>query len=401
MLQRPIVESCGRLSLLLAAVLMASCDPTAPDRENGPIESAGPNILFVSLGHCRPDKLGCYGFQRPTTPVLDRVARQPDSVVYRRHYASRSLGSEVSALGHRLAQSGYSIFAVGGEIPGPVQDGMGEIFDALDFRPSSSDVGRLKALADILERVRRPFMGAVWFEACAPPYSPDRGDPGYLERHALSDADRVGRLHLDYEATLRRADHQIVEPLVDLLAQSGRDDDTLLLLTSDHGVELLEHGGLMATEALWEEAIRVPLVVKFPRGGKPPGLAEEVRALSRSIDLPAALLEFLGRPVPDTFPAARIFTGPYPDHVLVRRGEDWALLQDNFKMLSTGGRMALFDLREDPAELNDLSRAEPDRVRAMKLLAAELISGRTKATAEELGIDEEMLEDLRSLGYVE
>src|SRR5262245_15611612 len=75
--------ACPRLRLLAAI----ACSLAFGCRATGGAPAARDfNVLIVVLDACRADKVGCNGFARDTTPNLDALARDPDAVVYRRHY---------------------------------------------------------------------------------------------------------------------------------------------------------------------------------------------------------------------------------------------------------------------------------------------------------------------------
>ncbi len=100
-------------------------------------------------------------------------------------------------------------------------------------------------------------------------------------------------LNLIYEAKFRFYDEQFVASLMQGLKGMGRYDDTLIILTADHGEELYDHEGY--GHALWNEVVHVPLIVKFPRRTKPAELASEVDLPTQSVDLIPSLLAMCGQ----------------------------------------------------------------------------------------------------------
>ncbi|MBP7149890.1 MAG: hypothetical protein KBD01_20375, partial [Acidobacteria bacterium] len=82
MIRRPLFP----LGLLLPALaLLAACGAPAPERVQ-PLPPGAFHIAIVVLDACRADKFSCYGLPRPTTPEVDALARDPDAVLFRRHY---------------------------------------------------------------------------------------------------------------------------------------------------------------------------------------------------------------------------------------------------------------------------------------------------------------------------
>jgi len=155
--------------------------------------------------------------------------------------------------------------------------------------------------------------------------------------------------------------------LFDTLRQSGLWDDLLVVVTSDHGEEFSEHGSF-GHHALYDEIIRVPLMIKWPRGER----AGVVNAIPCSgVDVAPTLLEhaglasvgMAGTPLLSRDAATPIVSGTL-EHAVV-----WGGFKGIF-----GSRQPtrLFDLKEDPAELVDLAESRPDIVEKLEdILAAQ------------------------------
>lgn len=190
-----------------------------------------------------------------------------------------------------------------------------------------------------------------------------------------------------YDATLRELD-DATAALIDRLEARGDLDDTVVILVSDHGESLGEHGLFEHRYGVWETLLHVPLVVRWP-GRAPAGrVAEPVSTL----DVYATVLDAAEVPAPRQTPSRSLlgrqphapvlfaemidpFIAPlrhalraHPDvdptpfarsYAVVREGADKLIVA------SDGGRL-LFDLHADPGELRDRSEAEPDRVRALE-----------------------------------
>jgi len=185
---------------------------------------------------------------------------------------------------------------------------------------------------------------------------------------------------LNYFRCLQGVDDNIGR-LLDALAQHGLADDTLIVFAGDNGYYLGEHG-LGDKRSAYEESIRIPLLVRYPRAVKAGTLVD---ALALNIDFPATILELAGVPL------------HWPQHgrslVPLLRGAtpgDWrrSFLYENYqdpdypdvtfdieavrteraKLVEYPGRpewTQLFDLAEDPHETNNLA-ASPE---AAELLA--------------------------------
>ena len=171
----------------------------------------------------------------------------------------------------------------------------------------------------------------------------------------------VDILHHTYRAGVQYLDESL-GTLFDTLKRSGMWDQMLVVVTSDHGEEFLEHGGL-SHQTLYDEVVRVPLLTKWPksdRGGV------ENRMPCSAVDLAPTLLEFSGLP-----------TGDLPGTPLHRRDEttpvfvgtlDRAVVADGYKaiFIYPEGPARLFHLTDDPGELADLAASDPSRLRTLE-----------------------------------
>ena len=200
-----------------------------------------------------------------------------------------------------------------------------------------------------------PFL--LWLHYIDPhhPYSPPGGAAG----------DDLAR----YDAELTWLDGQLA-PLLDRLATPPLADRTAVVVTADHGEEFGEHGGRFHARELYEESVRVPLVLRGP--GVPAGV---LRGTAWLHDVSPTLLDWLGVAPParcqpegrSLLPAA--FAGdplprrPLPLRVSARGlGLRRALVWWPFKLLERHreGERVLFHLVDDPRETTDASARHPD-----------------------------------------
>jgi hypothetical protein len=192
--------------------------------------------------------------------------------------------------------------------------------------------------------------------------------------------------------------------LFDALKRSGVWDQILIVVTSDHGEEFMEHGGL-GHKTLYDEIVRVPLVIKWP-GGDRGGVVN--RAPCSALDLAPTLLEFAGLPTEDL-----------PGTPLHRRDEqapvfsgtlDRAVVMDGYKAIFSflGGPARLYCLTDDPGELADLAASEAGRLRTLEeLLRAQnekaLALYRKIGSRSEIGevvLSQRERERLQAFGYL-
>ena len=205
---------------------------------------------------------------------------------------------------------------------------------------------------------------------------------------------------------------------MEILDRLGLYRDSLIVLTSDHGEEFWEHGGLGHGHSLHDELLWVPLIIKLP------GLAArgQITSLVETTSLTPTLLELCGIPYrPDGVSAGSLVSlwsegrEPYRAQPIVSTGllyfedRESIIFQDmKYMRTLTGDREELYDLVQDPAEKISLVRALPEKVREAKRLLAnhhrksgELRRRYRIGDAEEVQLDEETRERLRSLGTIQ
>jgi arylsulfatase A-like enzyme len=201
------------------------------------------------------------------------------------------------------------------------------------------------------------------------------------------DRKRLEWIYRSYYGGVSMVDRE-VGGILDELERTGRAANTIVIFTSDHGDQLLEHG-LEGKNVFFESSVRVPLLVRYPGHMEPrahPGLAEEV-------DIAASVLEWCGVAVPPrvqgrSLLAARdaVFAENIIPEVITNARADFYFVpgqgvkgvrHPDAKMVRTerwkfnyypGNGAELYDLREDPGETRNLA-ADPVRqpvVREMK-----------------------------------
>jgi len=152
--------------------------------------------------------------------------------------------------------------------------------------------------------------------------------------------------------------------LFDTLKRSGVWDQILVVVTSDHGEEFLDHGSLSHT-TLYDEVVRVPLMIKWPASDRG-GVVN--RAPCSAVDLAPTLLEFAGLPIVD-LPGIPLHQRD--EHAPVFIGTlDQAVVVDGYKAIFdfAAGPASLFHLAEDAGELVNLAASDPGRLRSLEEL---------------------------------
>jgi len=240
----------------------------------------------------------------------------------------------------------------------------------------------------------RPVMGPRYMRAY----------PYFWSKYRDVDADKE-RIRALYDAKIAYVDAEIGR----LLARLGElPEDTLVVFTSDHGEALFQHGIREHEEEPYEHQIHVPLVFAGP--GIEPG---RVTGPAEIVDLPQVLGARAGVDVFETTSgngvlaaqlAGDVADGTVLSHVRIadRDAVSWAIQKDGRKLIVTGETTQVFDLNADPGELTDLAGrdAESDKVLG-GLLQKRMAGLAARSGGGEGTVDEELLEQLRALGYID
>lgn len=193
-------------------------------------------------------------------------------------------------------------------------------------------------------------------------------------------------------------------------------ENTLLVVVADHGEGLGDHGLIGHVDQLYDSLLRVPLILRWP-GRVPAGL--RIEAPVGLVDLWPTVAELLGEAPPPggdgrslapllagggSAPRASLVAETYRPEA---RNDLRALVRDGFKYIVTldeSLQEELYDLAEDPRELDDLSRSRPELVELMREALADEIEaatgGEVPRAAQRSQLDEDEKARLRALGYV-
>jgi arylsulfatase A-like enzyme len=303
-----------------------------------------------------------------------------------------------------------------------------------------------QSMARLLEVGERPFFHLHWIDDPHAPYRPPEHllaaaveAAGDLPREAafyraLGHQNKGARRHLrDVAASLTPAEvaflkrlylleiesvDRRVGALLRTLEAAGQRDSTLIVFTSDHGEEFGEHGGFLHDHALWDELIRVPLIVAGP--GVRPG--RRVREPVSHIDLVPTLADILEIDGLGPFQGESlrpVLSGrrdePLPRHHYISSTithDAEAIVHERYKLIAAtdGSGVALFDMREDPRERTDLASQRAAIVAELRQAIETLHAENQRAWEERYRRDHPELRDeaaeeteksLRALGYLD
>ena len=234
-------------------------------------------------------------------------------------------------------------------------------------------------------------------------------DSAYQTGHALP-PDKIRAL---YRGEISYGDKHFGE-LIEWMRETGRLDDTLVVLTADHGEEFLDHGHRAHGHSVYEELTHVPLVLRYPEEFPAGERREEEVDL---LDLSATLVVIAGGEVPATWFGRdlRASLTPRPIFSVNRQPTmvQFAARQDGWKLIfdETADEVRCYYLPDDPGEQHPLGGEAFERTK--ELLAGKLEEFRkyaellhTQMVAGDMGLNEaevpeDVLRSLRALGYVD
>lgn len=290
-------------------------------------------LLWISLDAVRADHLGIYEYSRATSPEIDRRAKDWvvfDNAVATAPWTLPSMASQFSSrhpsahgavlptlkldgryptLFSVLAREGFTVLGVSANSFVSKQFGLAEGFDAMWRTEGNADqVNRLalRALEDWGGGDLALFVHYMDPHAAYTPPSPydrlfDPGDTGGVSGQGFQDlgpqvpAKHRRRIEALYDGEIAFADNRI-GALLDLLRTRGVLDDAVIVLSSDHGEEFLDHGGWKHGRTVYGELLHVPLALRVP-GIRPARVASVVSL----IDVAPTILDAFGIERPASF----------------------------------------------------------------------------------------------------
>lgn len=429
-----------------SALLLLGCALATPSCGGAEPAASYPDVIVVVIDTLRAEDLPPYGAPLENAPFMDELARS--GVVFENAWSASSwtapatasiftsrhpnehgvtrgllaqknagvielnrIAGEVETLPSYFQGLGYRTFGVSANIN--IDEAMGftrgfDRFRCLEEREGLDASNVQGVVAGWLEELRaaRPYFLYLHF---MDPHEPYRRHAQWVAQDEPP-AEHVTLDHAAYRSEIRNVD----EHLRAIFAALEPGDDTIVIVTADHGQEFLEHGGVGHGFTLYSELTRVPLVLRVgddgPRGRSSanvsnmdllPTLRELLNTGAARGDRGRSLLEEVetagrgSRPI-FAMRTSHPVTGPTRLRSIVR-GEHKLIHHQ-----VTGERW-LYDLEADPGERTNLAGERPGVVRELLELldlqdefaakAAVLDSGQRELSAEEI-------EHLRALGYV-
>ncbi len=426
-----------------------------------------PKVILISIDALRASNLGCYGYNRDTTPNIDEMAK--DSVLFSNAIVQQpwTLSSHMSMLtsvyplvhgvdfnsslspkiptlpevlkkqGFRTAGFATCLAQMKGEF------GFERGFDTYEVNYWNAKELNNRVLSWLENNREAPFFLFLHYydvhsDTERLPYdSPELymtrfAEPRehYLEGEETPKAsqylkhlhknrielprEEINYLKALYDGGVAFTDAQIGK-LFEKLHQLNLYDNSLIILTADHGEEFQEHGGMLHYQ-IYDEVTRVPLLIKFPRGKKQlRGLT--ISSIVQSIDIMPTVLDYLGlAPGPKCQQGSSLMT-------MIRHGNDqhpayvfgwdelrgmgyYAIQEGEWKLhfCPDTDTVKLYNMVRDLTERNDVIDEYPETAQELKARLLRWIEETAELRNKYVGdkdnlINEKDKEILRSLGY--
>ncbi len=443
------------LSSLLAA-LLSSCSRGAkiPRPEH---------IIVITIDALRPDHLGGYGYARDISPNIDGLARR--GVVFLNAYANapwtkpsvaslfsslppnihrtvdrdHALPDQVQTMAEMLKESGYFTSFFNGGNPLIHECRFDQGFDFYQYQETLDSAGVVGSVSSFLSQTQgKSLFIYIHLMDLHLPYHLHDGNrelaaraprnfiPGQFERRDVREPTARGELSGDekaylvalYDEQIRYSD-KTVGQLVALFQAAGLLDRSLLILTSDHGEEFWDHDNYEHAHSLYEEVLRVPLIMVYEHL---PALRLNSRV--RLVDILPSVMELAepgfkrGEMAGDSVwrylrkddGNRSVFAGG-----TLHGDEKFCLIKNGWKIILNTKDMTtnrpligfraedaveLYDLKTDPQERHNL-RDDQAKILAglLKELGA-LVNTESPIQARKQIIDKKTAERLKSLGYL-
>lgn len=401
------------------------------------------NIIIILVDALRFDHLGCYGYRKNTSQNIDAVSKkglvfenaisqatwtkpsvaslftsrhikEHATATYATNYADPVKGnvlpSSAVTLAEVLFKHGYKTKAI---VDNPfIQKGFGLEQGFIEYDSIVSDHNKTShALEWIGKNIKKNFFLYIHYMAPHADYCPPRGYKSkykgtidFSEKHQkfFNDLDMsqedIEELTARYDGEINYIDSEI-HRLLSYLLKKGLFEETIIVITSDHGEALVEnkvvgHGYPLNT------VIQVPLIVLLPHNHSQQRVSDVVEL----IDIAPSVLAQLNIEAPSSFRGRNIFTIDdnareklgFSQHgeMVVIRSKDYI-----FKKRTNKNKIFLYDLRSDPFELVNISKDNIGQVEYFMSAYNVFQNKQDKIKMDSKVIDEEQVKRLRSLGY--
>lgn len=421
----------------------------------------GSNVILISLDTLRADHLGCYGYERATSPSLDAFAaggirfstaasqspwtRPSHRALLTGVYPLSRSGLAAEPLAAVLWRAGYRTLALtgGGQLDGRFGFSRGfEAFRIEDWLRNpqgvvdwlASQEGRRRFLFLHTYEIHDPYE----HQRFADDLPPGRIAPGFGKRDwqglrgQLSDEERRYIVAL-YDSGIAYTDEKLGE-LFAALDRSGLLDRSIVVVTSDHGEQFWEHGSWGHGQTVYDHQLLVPLLLHLPAAlraqlsdRKPASASLVGRVIAQQVslvDLYPTLLDLLGVPLERAthgrslrplLEGRQLEERPaFAENTNIERFERKSLRTRAYKLVHSypkkkagpkaAERIELYDLRADAGELRDLADEQVEIRRVLEDRLRAIVNGTGNQTPEAAApeeLDPDLRRRLEALGYID
>lgn len=466
-LEKQFIYSIRIITALFSLTLAFSCD-------NPQVAFAQQdfNIVLITIDTLRADHLSCYGYERETSPNIDKVAEE--GIIFKNTIAPSSwtvpsmaslftstypinhgmvndiesrrekkevISDNLTTLAEALQKEGYSTFGVSSNYNLTTEFGFARGFDYFKYKGWIDADGVNSIVSKWEDTINKSEKYFLWVHY-NDPHIPYVARSPWLERYAsqfltyaLGFSGKIAKSFQfdpvfsnikehsnEHNALIALYDSEInyVDSFVGkLINKFGLDKDTLLIITSDHGEEFLEHGKLGHGKNLYQETTRVPLIVKVPQNPK----KKTVEKYVNLIDIMPSILHAINVDSPSEQILGKSFLETQGVFLWLKKvvsrndPSDYNLLElDRTKIIKSvltpqwkyiynyeDNSEQLYNIILDPLELNNLVDKEVKQRNRLKEQLFQWVSTAKKypPKKQDFKLPPEEEEKLRAMGYLD
>jgi len=424
------------------------------------------NVFLYTIDALRADSLESYGYAKPTSPRIREFAQ--DAAVFENAYANVSwtrasvatiltglypsshltegrlnvLPGFLPTIQGELKRNGYSVFGftTNGNIS-PDFNFKKDFDQYIHLKENDRRIGihvQSRELVDALGSFMNktfPQPGFLYVHA-SDPHEPHTAETRFLQvppdckitdpkilRPSTRNfgakaykAEDVTCIRALYDSEVRQSDYYFGK-FLDLLKEKNLYENSLIILTADHGEALFEHGTFGHGQTLYQAELRVPLIIHFP-GSRFSG--KRIPGNARHIDLFPTILDLISAKIPPGVQGSSLLpllSGQEKENrrvfseLLLDRANRKCLILDHYKVLeiTAGGnhsRFEMYDIAADPMERTEISDQQPVLSGYMRMILRQWAEAQAKRKAtlqkpRDAVLDKETEETLRALGYLQ
>lgn len=453
------MELLKRLTAILLLVFAVSCE----NHQKG-ISQEDFNIVLITIDALRQDHLSCYGYDRNTSPNIDRIAEKGiifqnavapsswtapsmvslfTSVYPVNHEVLHGIGgkwnpkkqevfsAELTTLTEILRNHGYTTFGVASNLHLSRKLGFGrgfDYFECLSFLAASPVNKVVYGWEKAIKKSNKFFLWVHYID----PHSPYIARTPWIDHYTSrtvtqklnfpkktfsqikqlipqfrTDPHMLSNLVALYDSEIHYVDFHLGE----LIGKFDLDENTLIIITSDHGEEFLDHGQLGHGNNLYRETINVPLIVKLPYSSE----KKTVEKYVNLIDIMPTILESIDAKLPGQSLGKSFWenkgavlknsTSHYNFSELDTENIVKAIITPEWKYIYDykNKKEQLYDVTLDPIEQNNLSDERREQCNTLNKKLSSWVSQSKKYPPGEKPIELSPREEekLKTLGYID